>query len=150
MNYEADSTPLPNVMPSATQEEWLEQTHRIAVIQEQVQVNKKVVETGVVTIAKRVHEDRQIVDLPVVREEITVERVAINQYVETSPSVRYEGETMIIPVLQEVFVKRLLLVEEVHVIRNRVQTSESQEVILRKEEVVVDRTPVTVDLHETS
>jgi uncharacterized protein (TIGR02271 family) len=150
MNYESDSPPPPDTTPSLPVEKWMEQTHRIAVIEEQIQVDKKVVETGVVTIVKRVHEDRQIVDLPVTREEITVERIAINQYVETAPSVRYEGDTMIVPVLQEVLVKRLLLVEEVHVIKHRVQTNESQEVTLRKEEIVVDRTPVAADPNQTN
>ncbi len=148
MNYEADSTPQPNATPSPLAEKWMEQTHRIAVIQEQVQVDKEVVETGVVTVTKRVLEDKQLIELPSIQEEIRIERVPINQYVDTPPSVRYEGETMIVPVLQEVLVKRLLLVEEVHVIKHRIQTSESQEVILRKEEVVVDRMPVATDLNQ--
>jgi uncharacterized protein (TIGR02271 family) len=152
MNYEADSTQLPGANPPQPAEKWTEQTHRIAVIEEQIQLDKQVVETGVVHIIKRVSEDRQVIDLPTSREEITVERVTINQYVETPPSIRYEGETMIVPVLQEVLVtqKRLLLVEEVHVIKHRVQESQPQEVVLRKEEVVVERIPTPTEPKESN
>lgn len=145
MNQEADTNQLPTTtLPAAI---WTEQTHRFDVIHEQVQVDKKVVETGVVQIIKRVSEDRQVVDLPSSREEITVERVARNQYVETPPSVRYEGDTMIIPVLQEVIVtqKKILLVEEVYVTKHRVHEHQSEEVVLRKEDIVIERIPTVPD-----
>ncbi|AKD54351.1 YsnF/AvaK domain-containing protein [Spirosoma radiotolerans] len=147
MNYEADSTQLPNQTQPPAAAAWTEQTHRFDVIQEQVQVDKEVVETGVVHIIKRVNEERQIVGLPTTREEITVERVAVNRYVETPPSVRYEGDTMIVPVLQEVIVtqKKILLVEEVYVTKHKVHEYQSQEVLLRKESIVVERTPVNPD-----
>lgn len=142
MNNEADLNPLPTqTLPPAA---WTEQTHRFDVIHEQVQVDKKVVETGVVQIIKRVSEDRQTVNLPTSREEITVERIARNQYVETPPSIRYEGDTMIIPVLQEVIItqKKILLVEEVYVTKHQVHEHKSEEIILRKEDVIIERIPI--------
>lgn len=147
MNYEADSNQVPDPTLPSSATAWTEQTHRFDVIQEQVQVDKQVIETGVVHITKRVSEDRQIVNLPSSREEITVERIARNQYVETPPSVRYEGDTMIIPVLQEVIVtqKKILLVEEVYVTRHQVHEHQSQEVVLRKEAIIIERTPITPD-----
>ncbi|GAB2591536.1 YsnF/AvaK domain-containing protein [Spirosoma areae] len=113
----------------------------IPVIEEQVQVGKKLIETGVVRIAKRVIEEPQTVDIPVFREEVTVEHIAVYQYVDEAPAVRYEGETMIIPVLREVLVteKRLLLIEEVHVTKRHITDQETQEVMLRKEEITVER-----------
>ncbi|GAB2556966.1 YsnF/AvaK domain-containing protein [Spirosoma aerophilum] len=145
MNNETDSTLLPTPNTRQSDEAWTNQVHKIPVIEEQIQIDKNIVETGVVRISKRVHEDREVIDLPGSREEITVERVAINQFVETPPSVRYEGDTMIIPVLEEVVItqKKLLLVEEVHVIKRKVQENESQEVVLRKEEVVIERVPMS-------
>ncbi|GAB4016775.1 YsnF/AvaK domain-containing protein [Spirosoma koreense] len=113
----------------------------IPVIEEHLHIHKQLIETGVVRIAKHIIEEAQTVDIPVFREEVTVEHVAVYQYVETAPAVRYEGETMIIPVLREVLVteKKLLLVEEVHVTKRHFNEQETQEVILRKEEVTVDR-----------
>ncbi len=114
----------------------------IPVIEEHVQVGKKVVEKGKVIVTKVVHEEQVDVDLSTTHEEIDVERVAVNQYVETPPpAVRHEGDTMIVPVLREVIEKRLLLVEELHITKKSVQDDQQkQQVRLRKEEVNVRRT----------
>jgi len=115
----------------------------VPVIEEQVNIEKEVVETGSVRLTKRVKQEEVWVDVPVTREELHVEHVPINQYVETPPEpVRYEGDTMIIPVLKEEIVvqKRLVLVEEVRVTRRRIETNVPQQVSLRKEEIEVDRT----------
>ena len=114
----------------------------IRVIEEQIHISKEVVESARVRISKRVSEHEESVDIPLTHEEVDVERVAINQYVEKPPSIRYEGETTIIPVLREVAVveKRILLVEELRVTKRYVQTQETQHLTLRKEEVQVERT----------
>ena len=114
----------------------------IPVVEEQVRINKKTVETGRVNIYKDVHEEDVTVDVPTVHEEVNVERVPVNEYVDSAPpSVRYEGDVMIIPVLHEelVLVKRLKLVEELHVTKRKIETHEAQHVTLRKEEVNVNR-----------
>ena len=113
----------------------------IPVIEEQIQISKQVVETGRVRISKTVHEDEQLIDLPLLHEEFHVERVAVNQYVDSPPAVRVEGDTTVYPVLKEVVVveKKLILVEEVHVTRRQLTTNDPQHVILRREEITVDR-----------
>ncbi|GAB4025577.1 hypothetical protein GCM10028809_06960 [Spirosoma gilvum] len=113
----------------------------IPVIEEQILLEKQVIETGTVRIQKQVTEEAQAVDISVFQEEVTVNHVAVYQYVDSPPPVRYEGETMIIPVLREVLVteKRLLLVEEVHVTKRHITRQETQEEILRKEEITVER-----------
>jgi uncharacterized protein (TIGR02271 family) len=114
----------------------------IPVIEEHLQVGKKVVETGRIRVTKTIQEHQESVNLPLNQEEVNLERVAVNQYVTTPPPpVRYEGDTMIIPVMQEVLVveKRLLLVEELHITKRQVQKQETQQVTLRKEEVNVER-----------
>ena len=115
----------------------------IPVMQEEVVVGKKMVETGKVRILKTVTEQQETIDIPLIQEEIHVERIPINQYVDTLPqAVRYEGDVTIIAVVKEVLVveKRLLLVEEVRVTKKKVETNETQEVSLRTEEVQVERT----------
>ena len=119
-----------------------EQSKVIPVIEEQVRIDKKTVETGSVHVSKDVHEEDVTVDVPTVHEEVDVERVEINQYIDTPPPpVRYEGEVMIIPVLKEelVVMKRLKLVEEIHVTKRRHETHDEQHITLRKEEVKVSR-----------
>ena len=116
-------------------------TSVIPVIEEQLLVEKQSVETGRLLIRKAVLEEEQTVDIPLMSEAFSVERVAVNQYVDTPPVVRYDGDTTIFPVLKEVLVteKRLMLVEEVRVTRQQLTTSDTQRVTLRREEVTVQR-----------
>lgn len=113
----------------------------IPVIEEQIQVGKQVVETGKLRITKTIHEEAQQVDLPLLQEEFSVERVPINEYVDTPPATRVEGDTTIYPVLKEVLVieKKLVLVEEVRITKRQQIAHDPQHIILRKEEVTVDR-----------
>jgi uncharacterized protein (TIGR02271 family) len=114
----------------------------IPVMEEQVKVGKKVMETGRIRLTKQVHEEEVTVDERITSEEVEVERVPINKFVEAPPpAVRYEGDRMIISVLREVLVveKRLELVEELHLTKRKVESGEPQKVTLRKEEVSVHR-----------
>ncbi len=115
----------------------------IPVIEEQVVVGKRVVETGSVRISKKVSEEQATVSLPLLHEEYDVERVAINQMVDTPPlAVRYEGDTTIIPVLREVMVvqKRYEILEEIRITKRITESVDTQQVLLRKEEITIDRT----------
>lgn len=118
------------------------ETNRVfPVIQEEAIVEKRVVETGKVVISKKVSEHEEIVDVPLFQEKVDVERVPINQVVQERPAVRQEGEVMIIPVVQEqvFYQKRLVLVEELHVRKQVVQTHQPQKITLIKEDVEINR-----------
>ena len=119
-----------------------EQTAAIPVVAEQLEVGKKVIETGRVNVSKDVNQINEVVDVPLVHEELDVQRVAVNQIVTAPPPpVRYEGDTMIIPILREVAVveKRLMLVEELRVTKRQIQTVHHEQVALRQESVNVER-----------
>jgi uncharacterized protein (TIGR02271 family) len=114
----------------------------VPVIAEELSVEKRQVEMGRARITKHVREHEQIVDEPLLRQEVAIEHVPINQAWEGAPpTVRYEGETLIIPLLEEVLVveKRLMLKEELHISRIQKTVHEPQRVILRSEEVTVER-----------
>jgi uncharacterized protein (TIGR02271 family) len=114
----------------------------IPLIEEQVRISKELVESGKVRISKKVTEHEESVNMHLMHEKTHIERVPVNKYVETAPPpVRYEGETMIIPVLKEVLVteKRLMLVEELRVTKQQIETEENQKVTLRKEEIDIER-----------
>lgn len=114
----------------------------IPIIEEQVVVGKKVVETGHVTLSKKVNESTESFEIPLQQEEIVIKRVPKNELVDTMPPAsRYEGDIMIIPVLKEVAVieKRVMLVEEIHISKLKTEKTETQEVVVRKEEVNVTR-----------
>lgn len=113
----------------------------VPLIAEEISISKKTVETGGVRVHKIVREDVQTIDEPIIREHLDVERVEVNQFVETAPVIRYEGEVMIVPVLEEVVVtqKRLLLREEIRLTKRREEISNPQQVTLRREEIKLEK-----------
>jgi len=113
----------------------------IPVIQEEIVVDKYIVEKGKVRVSKTVSEHEEIIDEPLFHEKVQVERVPVNKVIDASPSVRQEGDTLIIPVVEEqVFVqKRLVLVEELRVRKEVVETHQPQKITLLKEQVEIKR-----------
>ena len=114
----------------------------IPVVREELDVRKRRVETDRgVRVHKTVKERQAVVDEPLAKDEVRVERVKIDRTVDAPVDVRYEGDTMIIPVLEEVLVvqKRLVLKEEIRVTRRRRETHAPQQVTLRSEEAQVER-----------
>jgi uncharacterized protein (TIGR02271 family) len=113
----------------------------LPVIEEALEVHTSPVETGRVRVRKIVHEREEVVDPPLLHEEVVVERVPINRVVDGPISMRSEEDTLVISLLEEVLVveKRLLLKEEVRITKRRVETHMPQRVTLRREEAVVER-----------
>jgi len=115
---------------------------RIPVIQEEVIVEKKLVETGRVLIAKKIVEETSIINQQLSSEQVKIDRKEINQYVDIAPAaVRQEGDVTIISVLKEVLVveKKLMLVEEIHITKQKTEVTEHREITLRNEQVDVTR-----------
>jgi uncharacterized protein (TIGR02271 family) len=115
----------------------------IPVVQEELDVETRRVETeSGVRVTKSVQEREEIIDEPLTKEEVDIERVSIDRAVDAPVAVRYEGETMIIPVLEEVLVveKRLMLKEEIRVTRRRREFHAPERVTLRREIASVERT----------
>jgi uncharacterized protein (TIGR02271 family) len=118
-----------------------ENAQRIPVIEEQLRVEKKVVETGKVHISKKVVENETAVTVPLTEESYHVERVPVNRVVDEAPqAVRYEGDTMIIPVMREVLVvqKRYEIVEEIRLTKKVTQEEHTEQVTLLREQVDID------------
>jgi len=112
----------------------------LPLIQEQLDIRTRPVETGRVRVRKIVHEYEEIVDPPLLRDDVVIEHLPINRIVEGPIPVRTEGDTTIIPLLEEVLVveKRLLLKEELRLSTRRVETHAPQRVTLRREEAVIE------------
>jgi uncharacterized protein (TIGR02271 family) len=113
----------------------------VPVIEETAVVYKERVVTERVRLHKRVHADQETLDIPVQVEAIEVERVAIGAWVEAPPAIRQEDDTTVYPVVEEVLVveKRLRLVEEVRVTRRQSTRHHREAVVLRREEIAVER-----------
>lgn len=113
----------------------------IPVVAEFLRVDKQLVETGHVLLHKAVHVELQTVEVPLLEEQVNIQRIAVNRYVDEAPPVRHEGETLIVSIVREelVVTKRLLLVEEVHMHKQVHTTHATQTVELRREELTYER-----------
>ena len=113
----------------------------LPVLEEALDVRTRRVETGRVRIHKTVQTREVLVDEPLLREVVTIARVPVNRVVEGPIPVRYEGDTMILSLLEEVLVveTRLLLKEEVHMTIRRTETHTPARVTLRHEDVTIER-----------
>lgn len=112
----------------------------VPVVAEELNVQKRSINTGGVRIKKMVKEHHQEVDEPLLHEDVQVERTPINRVLETPVQVHYDGDTLVIPVLEEVLVveKRLMLKEELRVTKRQLVEHQPQQLSLRQEEVVVE------------
>lgn len=108
-------------------------------VEGELRVGRREVEAGRVRVTKTVHEHEEVVDEPLMREEYDIERVRIDAFVDGPVGPRHEGETLIVPVLEEVLVveKRLVVREELRITRRRTEESKPQRVTLLSEEVSV-------------
>jgi len=113
----------------------------VPIVEETAVVYKERITTDTVRLYKRVHEDEQILDIPVQTETVEVERVPVGRWIEAPTVVRHEGDTTVYPVVEEVLVveKRLRLVEEVRVTHRQTTHNVRKQIGLRREEIVVDR-----------
>lgn len=125
-----------DAVPPETEEEKI-----LPVIEEELKVGKRVVETGTTRIRKVIREREEVVDEPLLQEEVQVTRVPVNKYIDRPVAVRQEDGTTIIPIVEEVMVveKRLLLKEELYITKRVHSVRAPQKVALRSEEAIVER-----------
>jgi uncharacterized protein (TIGR02271 family) len=115
----------------------------VPVIQEQMSIGKRTVESGRVRLRKVLRQEEETINQPLAREEVTVERVTIGRTVDGPQPSRRDGEDWIIPVVEEVLVveKRFVLKEELRVRKRIIQERHHETVTLQREEVIVERLP---------
>ena len=120
----------------------------IPVVAEELTIETHRVARGKVHIHKRIETREEVIETPVVREEIVVEHVPVNKIVDDVdhvPTVREEAGVLVIPIIEEVLVveKQLLVREEVRVFKRRTTTTTPQTVVLRREVVDIQREDLT-------
>lgn len=113
----------------------------VPVIAEQVSVGVRPVERDRVRIRRRVVTEDQVIETALVEERIVIERVAHDTFVDRIPEPRREGDTLIIPCVEEVAVveKRLRLREELHVRVVREHRTERRTIPVRRHELEIER-----------
>jgi uncharacterized protein (TIGR02271 family) len=114
---------------------------KVPVVAEKIRVEKRSVETGKVVVLVEPAMEEQLVDVPLTEETVDVRRVPVNRFIDGPVPVREEGDVTVVPVYEEVLVveKRLMLKEEVHIHRRRVERRERQVIPTLTEQVHVLR-----------
>lgn len=110
---------------------------------EEATIGKQRKVTGRVKVTTITRQHEQLLEEMLERDRIEIERVPVGRQVEHTPPVREEGDSLVIPIMEEVVVveRRLVLKEEVHVRRKRETQPYQERVIVRKQEAVITRLP---------
>ncbi|HWD00617.1 MAG TPA: YsnF/AvaK domain-containing protein [Candidatus Sulfopaludibacter sp.] len=113
----------------------------VPVIQEELAAGTRRIKTGSIRVDKHVDRKTRKIAVPLVHDDVEVRRVALNRVIDKIPPIRREGGTVIVPVVEEelVITKRLILKEEVHLIRRRTRQRSLKEVEVEKERADVRR-----------
>ena len=115
----------------------------ILMLEEQLRVVKQQIETGRVRVRIVTETDTTIANAELQSESFEVERIPIGRHISDFPEIVDDGDTMIVPVIEEVLVveKRLILKEELHIRRLRSSKTIEQPVVLRRQRAEVERLP---------
>jgi uncharacterized protein (TIGR02271 family) len=113
----------------------------LTLVAEELTVGKETVETGRLRVNKQTHTRDVVVAEDLLSEQAEIERIPIGRQIFEAPSVRQEGETTIIPIVEEVLhtERRLILKEEVRITRRRNTEKFHDRVTLRYQEAVITR-----------
>lgn len=110
---------------------------------EELSVTKRRLVTRRTRVSRVTREREENVEQPLIRELVEIERRPVGKSVASMPSVRQEGDTIIIPVVEErvVIERQLILKEEIRVRRIRKTTMHRERVAVRRQEVTIARLP---------
>ena len=117
---------------------------------EEVSVSKRVVDKGGVQVSRTTREREELINELLAYERVEVERTPIGKPVDGMPQIREEGDTIVVPVVEEVLVleRRLVLKEEVRIRRVHRTERHEERVTLRRHEVTIERLPAEEHLAE--
>ncbi len=125
--------------PTSLSERGADET--LQVVEERLSVRKRRRSTGGVQVSTRTEIIDAVAEVDLDRYRVEVTRVPVGRVVDAAPVARAEGDTTIIPVVEErlVMVKQLFLVEEIHVRHVLERETVREPVTLRRQRAVVER-----------
>ncbi|HEX2529242.1 MAG TPA: DUF2382 domain-containing protein [Geminicoccus sp.] len=90
---------------------------QVELLEERLKIDRRIVELGRTHVAIEVETRQQFVEALLHEEEVTVDRITIDQFVDEVPPVREEHGVLIVPVVEEQLVvgTRLVLKEELRI-----------------------------------
>jgi len=113
----------------------------VPILREELEISTRVVDTGRgVRVTKSVAEESAEIRENLWHEEVDVQRVTVDRVVAEAPPSRYEGDVLVVPVLEEILVieKRFRIKEELRITRVRKEQEYRETVPLRVEDVQIE------------
>lgn len=128
-------------IPSTADSPHTDGTLVLPVMEERLEVTKRVIPTGTIQLEKRIEEYYQELDVPLSTRTFDIERVSLNQQIASAPPVRREGDTTIYSLVEEqlVLTTQLILKEELRVTMRDSERRDNRTVTLKREIVDVNR-----------
>ena len=114
---------------------------RLPLIEEHASLDKARVLDSRISIERTTTSAEELLETELARDEVEIKHIAKNQPVEDdySAEVRYEGDLLIIPVIEErvEIIRRRVLKEEVHIRKIKKVEPYQQNVLIRSQEVKI-------------
>jgi len=137
-------------MEKDTREESVDESAKLRLRKEELDIHKNMVRKGEVEFSKEIIEEQKSVEVPVMREEVVIERRTLNN--EASDSPISEEEAIHIPVSQEVVDvdKHTVVTGEISAHKREVEDTRHIDETLRREEARINKTgdPDVIDTIE--
>ena len=110
-------------------------------MEETLRVGRRTLETGKVRLRKSVHDFETELNEVLAYRTFDIERIVLNQPIESAPSVRQEGDTTVYPIVEEqlILTRQLVLKEELRVTRRDAERLDNRTVTLRRESIEIER-----------
>ncbi|WP_426957767.1 DUF2382 domain-containing protein [Muricoccus radiodurans] len=115
----------------------------VPVVEEVLRLDKRAVETGRVRVSLSTEEVEETIRDTLRTRRAEIERRVVGETVTEIPRIRQEGDTVIIPVVEEVLVieKRLVLREEIRLHLIETETELERQATRRVQNATVERIP---------
>jgi uncharacterized protein (TIGR02271 family) len=115
---------------------------RVPLLEEQVHFGTRVVDLGEIRVHKTVEEREEVRRGPLAREDVEIERIRVNRPIEAPEQRRQEGDWLVIPIMEEVFVvqKQLMVTEEIRIRKHLVTEEREVRETIRRERASVEDT----------
>jgi len=132
---------------SAAPEPLLGGETRIPVLEEKLRFATREIDLGEVRVHKTVEQAEEVRRGQLNREDVEVQRIRVDRRVSEPEESRQEGDWLIIPVMEEVFVveKHLMVAEEIRIRKQLVTEDAEVRDIVRRERAAVEDTRVPRD-----
>lgn len=112
---------------------------RVRLVEERVQIEKIEVETDHVRVRTVLDEHSETIEQVLRTGRLDVRHIPLDQEVAEAPAPRQDGDTLIVSIVEERLVKRLFLIEEVHITQSSHAEAVRVPVLLRRMRAVIEQ-----------